>query len=95
MNNTARIQASFSLPEVLLEDKIERMGKNQTKMIIPKKRRAVKSSIPRVYAVQVLYMIRDKLCGFGLAFLKVTKSATRPIMNHIRCSAQLPCFGNI
>jgi len=52
MNNTARIQASFSLPEVLLEDKIERMGKNQTKMIIPKKRRAVKSSIPRVYAVQ-------------------------------------------
>jgi hypothetical protein len=54
MNNTARIQASFSLPEVLLEDKIERMGKNQTKMIIPKKRRAVKSSIPRVYAVQLL-----------------------------------------
>ena len=53
MNNTARIQASFSLPEVLLEDKIERMGKNQTKMIIPKKRRAVKSSIPRVYAVQL------------------------------------------
>jgi len=52
MNNTARIQASFSLPEVLLEDKIERMGKNQTKMIIPKMRRAVKSSIPRVYAVQ-------------------------------------------
>ena len=56
MNNTARIQASFSLPEVLFEDKIERMGKNQTKMIIPKKRRAVKSSIPRVYAVQVTYM---------------------------------------
>jgi len=56
MNNTARIQASFSLPEVLLEDKIERMGKNQTKMIIPKKRRAVKSSIPRVYAAQILYI---------------------------------------
>jgi hypothetical protein len=66
MNNTARIQASFSLPEVLLEDKIERMGKNQTKMIIPKKRRAVKSSIPRVYAVQVWYMIRSQAFCFGL-----------------------------
>ena len=52
MNKTARIQASFSLPEVFLEDKIERMGNNQTKMIMPKRRRAVKSSIPRVYAVQ-------------------------------------------
>jgi hypothetical protein len=53
MNNTARIQASFSLPDVLLEDKIERIGNNQTKMMMPKKRRTVKSSIPRVYAVQV------------------------------------------
>jgi hypothetical protein len=52
MNNTARIQASFSLPDVLLEDKIERIGNNQTKMMMPKKRRTVKSSIPRVYAVQ-------------------------------------------
>ena len=49
MNKTARIQASFSLPEVFLEDKIERMGNNQTKMIMPKRRRAVKSSIPEVY----------------------------------------------
>ena len=56
MNNTARIQASFSLPEVLLEDKIESIGKNQTNTISPNRRRAVKSSIPRVYAVQVTYM---------------------------------------
>ena len=49
MNNTARIQASFSLPDVLLEDKIERIGNNQTKMMMPKRRRAVKSSIPGVY----------------------------------------------
>ena len=49
MNNTARIQASFSLPEVFLEDKIERMGNNQTKMMMPKRKRAVKSSIPGVY----------------------------------------------
>jgi hypothetical protein len=54
MNKTARIQASFSLPEVLLEDKIERIGNNQTKMIIPKRRRAVKSSILGVYAGQLL-----------------------------------------
>jgi len=53
MNNTARIQAVFSLPEVLLEDKMESMGKNQTNTTMPKRRRAVKSSIPRVYAVQV------------------------------------------
>jgi len=53
MNNTARIQASFSLPDVLLEDKIESIGKSQTKMIMPKRRRAVKNSIPRVYAVQI------------------------------------------
>jgi len=52
MNKTARIQASFSLPEVLLEDKIERIGNNQTKMIMPKRRRAVKSSILGVYAGQ-------------------------------------------
>jgi hypothetical protein len=52
MNNTARIQAVFSLPEVLLEDKIESIGKNQTNTTMPKRRRAVKSSIPRVYAVQ-------------------------------------------
>ena len=58
MNNTARIQASFSLPDVLLEDKIERIGNNQTKMMMPKKRRTVKSSIPRVYAVQVWCMAR-------------------------------------
>ena len=49
MNKTARIQASFSLPEVFLEDKIERMGKNQRKMMMPKKRRTVKSSIAGVY----------------------------------------------
>ena len=65
MNNTARIQASFSLPDVLLEDKIERIGNNQTKMTIPKKRRTVKSSIPRVYAGQVTYMYRDSAVGFG------------------------------
>lgn len=53
MNNTARIQASFSLPDVLLEDKIESIGKNQTNAMSPNKRRAVKSSIPRVYAVQL------------------------------------------
>ena len=58
MNNTARIQASFSLPDVLLEDKIESIGNNQTKMMMPKKRRTVKSCIPKVYAGQVLYMIR-------------------------------------
>jgi hypothetical protein len=52
MNKTARIQASFSLPEVFLEDKIERMGNNQTKMMMPKKRRTVKNSIAGVYAVQ-------------------------------------------
>jgi len=52
MNKTARIQASFSLPEVFLEDKIERMGNNQTKMMMPKKRRTVKSSIAGVYAGQ-------------------------------------------
>ena len=56
MNNTARIQASFSLPEVLLEDKIESIGKNQTNTISPNRRRAVKNSIPRVYAVQVVYI---------------------------------------
>jgi len=53
MNNTARIQASFSLPDVLLEDKIESIGKNQTNTMSPNRRRAVKSSIPRVYAIQV------------------------------------------
>jgi len=65
MNNTARIQASFSLPDVLLEDKIERIGNNQTKMMMPKKRRTVKSSIPRVYAVQVTYIFRARLAFFG------------------------------
>ena len=58
MNNTARIQASLSLPEVFLEDKIERMGNNQTKMMMPKKRRTVKSSIPEVYAGQILAKLR-------------------------------------
>jgi len=58
MNKTARIQASFSLPEVFLEDKIERMGNNQTKMMMPKRRRAVKSSIPEVYFGQVLAKLR-------------------------------------
>ena len=53
MNKTARIQASFSLPEVFLEDMIESMGKNQTKIMIPKRRIAVKSSITKVYAGQV------------------------------------------
>jgi len=67
MNNTARIQASFSLPEVLLEDKIERMGKNQTKMIIPKKRRAVKSSIPRVYAYRISYITSYQQRSFWFA----------------------------
>ena len=57
MNKTARIQASFSLPEVFLEDKIERMGNNQTKMMMPKRRRAVKSSIPGVYAVTTSFML--------------------------------------
>ena len=64
MNKTARIQASFSLPEVLLEDKIERIGNNQTKMIMPKRRRAVKSSILGVYAGQVWYMIRSQAFSF-------------------------------
>lgn len=60
MNKTARIQASFSLPEVLLEDKIERMGKNQRKMMMPKRIRAVKSSIAGVYAGQSrLCVVRD------------------------------------
>ena len=58
MNKTARIQASFSLPEVLLEDKIERMGKNQRKMMMPKRSRAVKSSIPGVYDGQVSHNAR-------------------------------------
>ena len=53
MNNTARMQASFSLPEVLLEDKIERMGKNQTKMIIPK--REERSRVP--YPEFMLYKV--------------------------------------
>jgi hypothetical protein len=46
------------LPEVFLEDKIERMGNNQTKMMMPKRRRAVKSSIPEVYFGQVLAKLR-------------------------------------
>jgi len=54
MNKTARIQASFSFPEVLLEDMMERMGKSQRKMMMPKRSRAVKNSIPGVYAVQRL-----------------------------------------
>jgi len=53
MNNTARIQASFSLPDVLLEDKIERIGNNQTKMINTKKRSRVIDSNAIVYAGQV------------------------------------------
>jgi len=52
MNNTARIQASFSLPDVLLEDKIERIGNNQTKMINTKKRSRVIDSNAIVYAGQ-------------------------------------------
>ena len=54
MNNTARIQASFSLPDVLLEDKIERIGNNQTKMINTKKRSRVIDSNAIVYAGQLL-----------------------------------------
>jgi len=53
MNNTARIQASFSLPDVLLEDKIERIGNNQTKMINTKKRSRVIDSNAIVYAGQL------------------------------------------
>jgi len=56
MNNTARIQASFSLPDVLLEDKIERIGNNQTKMINTKKRSRVIDSNAIVYAGQVTYI---------------------------------------
>jgi len=56
MNNTVRIQASFSLPDVLLEDKIERIGNNQTKMINTKKRSRVIDSNAIVYAGQVLYI---------------------------------------
>jgi len=58
MNKTARIQASFSFLEDFLEDKIERMGNNQTKKMMPKKRRTDKNSIAGVYAVQMWYMIR-------------------------------------
>ena len=76
MNKTARIQASFSLPEVFLEDKIERMGKNQTKMNMPKKRRTVKSSIPGVYAVQLL------LCS-GLCPLKESPPVNRELYRFI------------
>jgi len=54
MNNTARIQASFSLPDALLEDKIERIGNNQTKMINTKKRSRVIDSNAIVYAGQLL-----------------------------------------
>ena len=52
MNKTANIQASFSLPDVLVEDKIERMGNNQMKITIPKNRSMAKDSAPIVYAVQ-------------------------------------------
>ena len=54
MNKTANIQASFSLPDVLVEDKIERMGNNQMKITIPKTRSMAKDSAPIVYAVQPL-----------------------------------------
>ena len=67
MNKTARIQASFSLPEVFLEDKIERMGNNQTKMMMPKKRRTVKNSIAGVYAGQVWAMKRSVQKGTNLS----------------------------
>lgn len=56
MNKTANIQASFSLPDVLVEDKIERMGNNQMKITIPKNRSMAKDSAPIVYAVQGLHM---------------------------------------
>ena len=72
MNKTARIQASFSLPEVLLEDKIERMGKNQRKMMMPKRIRAVKSSIAGVYAGQSSAMRSAGFQGTSLsAYRKV------------------------
>lgn len=57
MNKTANIQASFSLPDVLVEDKIERMGNNQMKITIPKTRSMAKDLAPIVYAVQCLYMV--------------------------------------
>ena len=67
MNKTARIQASFSLPEVFLEDKIERMSNNQTKMMMPKRRRAVKSSIPGVYAGQFrVWCVSRRVCTIHL-----------------------------
>ena len=65
MNNTARIQASFSLPDVLLEDKIERIGNNQTKMINTKKRSRVIDSNAIVYAGQGSYMSRARIAIFG------------------------------
>ena len=39
---------------VLVDDKIERMGNNQMKIIIPKTRSIAKDSAPIVYAVQPL-----------------------------------------
>lgn len=51
MNKTANIQASFSFPDVLVDDKIERMGNNQMKIIIPKTISIAKDSAPIVYAV--------------------------------------------
>ena len=70
MNKTANIQASFSLPDVLVEDKIERMGNNQMKITIPKTRSMAKDSAPIVYAVQVLYMKRSLPIG-GYDFIYI------------------------
>lgn len=89
MNNTAKIQASFSLPDVLLEDKIERIGNNQTKMINTKKRSRVIDSNAIVYAGQRFAATRRE--GFlPLNFIRRTElSAT----TKLSAEHETPPFG--
>ena len=90
MNKTANIQASFSLPDVLVEDKIERMGNNQMKITIPKNRSMAKDSAPIVYAVRIVYNLVS--AEVVLVSFKITKRTMRPDMGYIRCCHTLVLF---
>ena len=84
MNKTARIQASFSLPEVFLEDKIERMGNNQTKMMMPKREESGQEFHTRGLCwTSIVYNLVS--AEVVLVSFKITKRTMRPDMSYIRC----------
>ena len=58
-------------------------------------KRGERSRVP--YPEFMLYNLVYNLVSaeVGLVSFKITKRTMRPDMSYIRCSAQLPCFGNI